>query len=69
MTLPTRAELAAMLAHVVVREFPETLEVFRRSGVALPERGAAPVSAALDGDAGPLLDALAEAIRWREPAF
>jgi len=65
MTLPSRAELAAMLTHVVVREFPETLEVFRRSGVSLLERGAVPVSAAVDGDAGALLDALADAIRWR----
>jgi len=64
-TLPSRAELGAMLTHVVVREFPETLEVFRRSGAALPERGAVPVSAAVEGDAGPLLDALADAIRWR----
>ena len=66
MNIPTRAELGAMLTHVVVREFPETLEVFRRSGAALPERGAVPVSVAVDGDAGPLLDALTDAIRWRE---
>jgi hypothetical protein len=66
MTLPTRAELGAMLTHVVVRVFPETLEVFRRYGVSLVERGAVPVSAAVPGDAGPLLDALAEAIRWRD---
>lgn len=66
MTLPSRAELGAMLTHVVVREFPETLEVFRQYGVALPERGAVPVSVAVDGDAGPLLDALTDAIRWRE---
>lgn len=69
MTLPSRAELAAMLTHVVAREFPETLEVFRRAGVPLPARGGVPVSAAVDGDAGPLLDALADAIRWREPAL
>ncbi len=65
MTVPSRAELAAMLAHVVAREFPETLETFRAAGVDLPYRGAVPVSAAVDGDAGPLLDALTDAIRWR----
>ncbi|HEY8469733.1 MAG TPA: hypothetical protein VIL18_08825 [Longimicrobiales bacterium] len=68
MTLPTAPELAAMLVHVVVREFPETLEVFRRHGVDVAHHGATPVSGALEGaDAGPLLDALAAAIRWRVP--
>jgi hypothetical protein len=65
-TLPTAPELAAMLVHVVVREFPETLEVFRRHGVDVARHGAMPVAGAVEeADAGPLLDALATAIRWR----
>lgn len=57
-----------MLVHVVVREFPETLEVFRRHGVDVARHGATPVSSAVgDADAGPLLDALTAAIRWRVP--
>ncbi|HEX7088828.1 MAG TPA: hypothetical protein VF192_01760 [Longimicrobiales bacterium] len=68
MTLTTAPELAAMLVHVVVREFPETVEVFRGHGVDLARHGAVPVSgAAGDADAGPLLDALVAAIRWRVP--
>jgi len=59
------AVLAALPVHVVVRDFPETLAVFRRFGVDVPRRGAAPVSAAVAGDAGPLLDALAQATAWR----
>lgn len=61
-TLP---ELAATPVHVVARDYPETLAVFRRSGIDLQGRGGGPVSAAVDGDPGPLIDLLAEAIAWR----
>jgi hypothetical protein len=60
------AELAATPVHVIVRDYPETLAVFRRFGVDVPRRGGDPVSAALD-DAGPLLDALVDATAWRSP--
>ncbi|HLU25814.1 MAG TPA: hypothetical protein VKZ58_08925 [Longimicrobiales bacterium] len=66
MKLPPPPELAAMPVHAVVRDFPETLGVFLRFGVDLPGRGGGPVSAALDGDTGPLLDALLAATAWRE---
>jgi len=62
----SKAELGALPVHVVVRDYPETLAVFRRFGVDVPARGGGPVSGAVDGDAGPLLDALAAAIAWRE---
>lgn len=68
MKLPPAPELAALPVHAVVRDFPETLGVFLRFGVDLPGRGGGPVAAAVDGDAGPLLDALAAAAAWRESA-
>lgn len=61
-----RPELAILPTHLVVRDYPETLAVFRRHGVDLPRRGGDPVMELEDGDAGALLDALAEAIEWRE---
>jgi hypothetical protein len=64
-SLPGAAELAALPVHVVARDYPETLAIFRRLGVDVPRRGGVSVSEAVDGDAGPLLDALLEAIRWR----
>jgi len=67
-TPPDQTALASMPVHVVVRDFPETLAVLRRLGVDVPRRGGVPVSRALDGDAGPLLDAIAEATAWRDGA-
>ncbi len=58
------AELAALPLHVVAREYPETLAVLRRFGVDVPARGGEPLAAALD-EAGPLLDAIEEAVAWR----
>lgn len=58
-------ELAAAPAHAVVRNYPETLAIFRRFGVDLLRRGGGPVTGVVDGDAGELLDALVEAIAWR----
>lgn len=58
-------ELAALPVHLIVRDYPETLAVFRRHGVDLPRQGGEPVLAAVEGDAGALLAALAEAIAWR----
>lgn len=60
-----RAQLAELPLHVVVRDFPETLAILRGLGVDVPRQGGQPVAAAIDGDAGPLLDALAAAIAWR----
>lgn len=65
MTPPGAAELAALPVHVVARDYPESLAVFRRVGVDVPRRGGVPISEAVRGDAGPLLDALLEATRWR----
>jgi hypothetical protein len=48
-----------------VRNYPETLAIFRRFGVDLLRRGGGPVTGVVDGDAGELLDALVEAIAWR----
>jgi hypothetical protein len=62
------AVLAETPAHVVVRDYPETLATFRRFGVDLPRRGGVAVFAAVEGDAGELLDALAEAVAWRGEA-
>jgi len=50
--------------HVVVRDYPETLAVFRRAGIDAAERGAEPIQALAD-DAGPLLDELRQAVDWR----
>ncbi len=62
------AELAAMPLHVVVRDYPETLAVFRRFGLDVPGRGGGPVSEALAGaDAGPLIADLEAATAWRKP--
>lgn len=58
------AELAARSVHVVVRDYPETLAVFRRAGIDAAERGAEPIQALAD-DAGPLLDELRQAVDWR----
>ena len=62
------AELAAMPLHVVVRDYPETLAVFRRFGLDVPGRGGGSVSEALAGsDTGPLLAELETATAWRKP--
>lgn len=62
-------ELAALPVHLIVRDYPETLAVFRRFGVDLPRLGGGPVAAAVEGDAGPLVEALAEVIAWRSPSL
>lgn len=57
-----------MPAHVVVRDFPETLAVFRDRGVDLRRDGASPVTElAVAGSEGrePLVEALLAAISWR----
>lgn len=59
----SRAELEAEYCHVVVRDYPETLAVFRGAGVDLAEGGAVVVREAVEGD--PLLDAIEERIAWR----
>lgn len=63
-----RAELAVAEVQFVVRNYPEALAVFRRFGVDLSHRGGGPVSAALDEDSGPLVDALTAATAWRGAA-
>ncbi|MBI4409938.1 MAG: hypothetical protein HY561_09535 [Gemmatimonadetes bacterium] len=68
MSLPTRDRLAALPLHVVVRDYPETLAVFRRLGVDVPRRGGESVSAAAGPDLVRVLDAVLEAIAWREGA-
>jgi hypothetical protein len=59
-------ELAALPVHLIVRDYPETLAVFRRFGVDLSRRGGEPVLESVAGDAGELVEALAVAIAWRE---
>lgn len=56
--------LRTMLAHVVVRDYPETLQVFRSHNVDLKCDGGLAVGS-LPGAAEGLLAALADAIAWR----
>lgn len=72
--LPLRPqELARLTPHEIVRDFPETLSVFRAHDVSLRAAGARPVSrdpvAAKAGAAdsgGDLLRALVRACEWRD---
>lgn len=63
--LPPVTELAGRPVHTIVRDYPETLAVLRRFDVDVPRRGGVSLHEAVDGDAGALLDAIAEAIAWR----
>lgn len=60
----TRPNLQDTTAHEVVRDFPETLRVFRAHGVALRRYGAEPVGQMPGASAG-LAEALAAAVAWR----
>jgi hypothetical protein len=63
------AELAALPLHVVARDYPETLALLRRRGVDVTRHGGlsvAEAAAAADVDAPSLLDALRDALAWRE---
>jgi hypothetical protein len=60
---PTREELATRPLHVIARDFPETLDDFRRHGVALEEVGDRTLQE-LDGHAA-LLDRLEAVTAWR----
>ncbi len=60
---PTRAFLSTSPLHVVVRDFPETLEDLREWGV-LPEEMGDRTAAQVD-PAGGLVDDLEAATAWR----
>jgi hypothetical protein len=64
----SRPDLAAAPAHLIARDYPETLAIFRRFGVDLMHRGGGPVMGVVEGDTGELLYALAEALDWRRGA-
>ncbi|HEX9109329.1 MAG TPA: hypothetical protein VF832_18935 [Longimicrobiales bacterium] len=68
MTLPDAASLAVWPLHVVVRDFPETLAVFRRAGLDVSARGGESFSAAAGAEADTLHDALRLATAWRTTA-
>lgn len=61
---PSRDALSAASAHAVVRDFPESLAVFRREGVALDLVGHLPV-ADLAGSTERLISELEAVLRWR----
>lgn len=65
MSVPSREALVGLPVHVVVRDFPETLGVFRAGGVDVAERGGDPVAEAAGEDVEALLDALTAAVAWR----
>lgn len=56
--------LRSVLAHVVVRDYPETLQVFRSHNVDLRRDGGLAVGS-IPGASEGLLVALADAIAWR----
>jgi hypothetical protein len=60
---PTREELWSQPLHVIVRDFPETLEDFRAHGIPVDEMG----SRTLQDfeDPGELLDDLEASTFWR----
>ncbi len=68
MMLPDAVALAGLPLHVLVRDFPETLAVFRRFGLAVPERGGESFAAAAGADAAALYDALVRVTAWRDGA-
>ena len=68
MTLPDAAALALRPLHVVVRDFPETLAVFRRAGLDVSARGGESFAAAAGPQAGSLYEDLARATAWRAGA-
>lgn len=53
--------------HVVVRDFPETLAVFRAHGVPVSEVGGEPARAHGAEAGGALVEELARATAWRRP--
>ncbi|HWV57869.1 MAG TPA: hypothetical protein VNZ57_10485 [Longimicrobiales bacterium] len=66
-TIPDVDALADLPVHVVVRDFPETLAVFRREGVDVAALGGESVRAAAAGreSAGGLIESLMAALAWR----
>jgi hypothetical protein len=60
---PSREELANQPLHVIIRDFPETLEAFRAHGV-LPEELGDLTMRDLDGR-DDLLDGLEASTAWR----
>lgn len=60
-----RAEAVSLPVHVIVRDYPETLAIFRRFGVALAERGGEAISTAATDDVEGLIDGLVAATGWR----
>lgn len=62
---PTKAELLKRTPHELVRDFPETLRVFRRHSVDLAGLGARPLGGVEGGGVDELAEELAGALRWR----
>ncbi|TVR54234.1 MAG: hypothetical protein EA421_09075 [Gemmatimonadales bacterium] len=64
---PSRDALFTSPLHVIVRDFPETLQEFQSHGVSLEEFG----DRSLQDfeDPGPLLDALEDSTAWRPPVI
>lgn len=63
----SRQTLAQLHVHVVVRDFPETLDIFKRVPGYSPEWGAYLI-ADLEADIDVLLDDIQVATSWRGPA-
>lgn len=62
---PTAAELLKRTPHELVRDFPETLAVFRRHDVDLSRLGARPLGEWKGDGADELAGPLRRALRWR----
>lgn len=62
---PDRDALARTPLHVLVRDFPELLPLFRSEGLDLTESGAEPLGSVTASPAD-LLDRIEAALGWRE---
>jgi len=62
---PDRDALARAPLHVLVRDFPELLSLFRREGLDLTESGAEPLGS-VTASPQDLLDRVEAAVGWRE---
>lgn len=63
---PTKATLLQRTPHELVRDFPETLAVFRRHEVDLARLGARTLAEREGDGVDELTERLARALRWRD---